>query len=362
MSRVYLSCKFPKTRFAKMCISYAKQIGMELIHCDYHAPGDIHDKIKEEIYKCQAILFLLEDNHSEDGQRTNYSPWIAEERCIASGRNLNMGIINKSSYDNIPSIFNSNIEVLKRKDVKTINTHAYLANFSHTLEKIFVPRSTFSRNYLKHKVEINKDGSVKYYTTAEIVCLAEALNDFSHSIYTQYSPCWNATGEVARPEINAKCENGRSISISNFVQNEQKFNWTFVLENPLKRNDVLRYGFVVEFPEYFPASKEKLRETVRCRGYPFLDDRIEHHYFVNTQTDKLVIELKFEDSTVATDFKTIAYSSRQYCEDCVDHAEVMRIANFLKELDEYVGEEFIRLTIPDPKTGYTYSISWELEE
>ncbi|MDR1001982.1 MAG: hypothetical protein LBL82_01745 [Oscillospiraceae bacterium] len=361
MSRVFFSCKFPKSDFAIQCVDYAKEVGIELFICDYKSPGDIHEKIRQEIFKSQAILFLLEDNKQDDGQITNFTLWMAEERDCASGRNLPMGIINYSSYENIPSVFDSNIEVLKKEKTDTVSTVAYLANFSRLIDVPFVPSTTFSRNYLRHKVELKMDGSVKYSTTAEIVCLAAALNDFSHSIYTQYSPCWNTNCSVVKPEIRNYCDDGRKLEIKNFVQNEQKFNWTYVLSSPLKKNDVFKYGFVVEFPEYFPASKEKLKEMVECPGYPFFHDRVEHHYFINTQTKALLLELLFEDKTVAKDFKVIAYSSRQYCEDCVDHGEIARIENSLKKVDSY-GEVHMQLEIPNPKTGYTYSISWKVEE
>ena len=53
---------------------------------------------------------------------------------------------------------------------------------------------------------IDSQGRVEYKTTGEIESLRDGVKSIRHSIYTQYSACWDATNQGAIPEIQCKCD------------------------------------------------------------------------------------------------------------------------------------------------------------
>lgn len=366
MIKAFISCAFPISDFTKHCIDLGKAIGMELITLDNHETGDIHDKIKRNMHLCQGILFILEEKTQSDGQRHNFSPWMSEERTIADGLNLPMGIINNSNFS-IPAVFPSTLEHLDKININEVNIVATLNSLKSKIESALQPEkpnpitNAFIRKFIKHKVTIRKDGAVKYTTTAEIESLRNGLKDVRHSIYTQYSPCWDATHRGAVPQIDARCNQGEELYILGEYRDEKKCTWNFQFAKTLKIHETIKYGFTVDFPEYFPATREKLRAMSKSPNYPYIDDRIEHHFFINNQTNEFEMELFFEDSSVATNFKVIVYNGRIYSQDCIDEEEVERIKKFLTIENELIFcEKTVKLKVPYPKVGSTYSLSWEL--
>lgn len=364
MIKVFVSCAFPVSEFTTHCIELGKAIDMELITLDNHETGDIHEKIKNNMHCCQGILFVLEEKTTPDGQRHNFSPWMSEERTIADGLNLPMGIINNSDFS-IPNVFPSTLEYLEKTEINEINLVATLnslrSKIEMALQKPNPITNAFVRNYIKHKVTIKKDGAVKYTTSAEVESLRNGLRDIRHSIYTQYSPCWDATNRGAVPQIDVRCSQDGEISIIEENHDEKKYTWNFKFAKALKMQEIIKYKFTVDFPEYFPATREKLKKMSELPEYPFIDDRIEHHFFINNQTKKFEMELYFEDSSVAKNFKVSVYNGRLYSQDCVDDDEVERIRRWLTVDNESLyGENIVKLTVENPKVGSTYSISWEL--
>ena len=256
MIRVFVSYAFPVSDFTKYCVSIGKALEMELFTIDNHEIGDIHEKIKRNIHHSQGILFIFEEKMEKDGQRHNFSPWMSEERTIADGLNLPMGIINNSDFS-IPSVFPNTLEYLDKNEISNVSIVATLSSLKSKIEAALQPEkpnpvtNAFIRNFLKHKVNIKKDVSVKYITHCEIESLRNGLKDIRHSIYTQYSPCWDATNRGAVPEINVRCNQDKGISIIESFNNDKKYTWSFQLTKSLKKHEILNYGFTVDFPEYF---------------------------------------------------------------------------------------------------------------
>jgi len=366
MINVFVSCAFPVSDFTRHCIELGKAIGMELIVLDNHETGDIHEKIKRNMHNCQGILFVLEEKTELDGQRHNFSSWMSEERTIADGLNLPMSIINNSNFS-IPGVFPSTLEHLDKSDINEVYLVSTLNSLKSKIEDALQPAkpnpitNAFIRKFIKHKVTIRKNGAVRYTTSAEIESLRNGLRDIRHSIYTQYSPCWDATNRGALPKIEVRCDQEGGISIVEAYRDDKKYTWNFQFAKSLKMQETLKYAFNVDFPQYFPATKEKLKEMSELPDYPFIDDRIEHHFFINNQTTRFEMELYFEDSSVAKNFKVTVYNGRLYSQDCVDEEEVERIRKFLTiDNDSLFGENTVRLIVQNPKVGSTYSISWEL--
>ena len=365
MVKIFTSCAFPVSDFTEHCVELGKAICIELITIDDHESGDIHDKIKKHIHECAGILFILEEKTECDGQIHNFSPWMSEERTIADGLNLPMGIINNSNFS-VPSVFPSTLEVLKRSDITEFSIISTLNSLKSKIEDALRPiepnpiTNAFIRKNIKHKVSIREDGSVRYAISAEIQSLRNGLRDIRHSIYTQYSPCWDATNRGAIPTIKTKCDQEGKLSIIEEFHNEKKYTWNFKFPKSLKMNETLTYAFTVDFPEYFPATKKKLETLLKDLVYPFIDDRIEHHFFINNQTIKFEMELHFADSSMADNFKVTVYNGRLYSQDCVDEEETAKINKCLNISNEYINETTVKLSVDNPKVGSTYSISWEL--
>lgn len=365
MIKVFASCAFPVSDFTKHCIELGKAINMELITLDNHETGDIHEKIKCNMHCCQGILFVLEEKTESDGQIHNFSSWMSEERTIADGLNLPMGIVNNSNFS-IPNVFPSTLEHLDKKDITEVTLIATLNSLKSKIEEALQPEkpssitSAYIRKFIKHKVTMKKDGAVRYTTSAEIESLRNGLKDVRHSIYTQYSPCWDATHRGAIPQIDARCNQEGGVSIIESYRDEKKYTWSFQFSKALKKQETLKYGFTVDFPEYFPATKEKLKDMSKSPDYPYINDRIEHHFFINNQTLSFEMELFFEDSSVAQNFNVTVYNGRLYSQDCVDQEEVERIRRCLTIDNESLFGETVKLIVSNPKVGSTYSISWEL--
>ena len=192
-------------------------------------------------------------------------------------------------------------------------------------------------------MSIDSEGRVEYKTTGEIESLRDGVKSIRHSIYTQYSACWDATNQGAIPEIQCKCDKADwKIIPKEESHTDKKYSWFLEFPESLKKHDSIKYGFVVKFPQYFPATKEKLKLMSGRIDYPFAKD------------------IFFSDASIAKNFNVTVYNGRIYSQDCVDYEEVNRIKNL--EVDEDVFQKTVILHVKHPKVGSTYSISWELGE
>ena len=364
MTKVIASCAFPVSEFTKECIKLGKAIDLDIITLEEHESGDIHEKIKRRINECQGILFILEEKKSNDGQIFNFSPWMSEERTIADGLNFPMCIINNSDF-NTPDVFPSTFERLEKKDITQVKLISVLNSLkSQILEKCGTPNSmstAYIRKQLSHRVFIDSQGRVEYKTIGEIESLRDGVKSIRHSIYTQYSACWDATNQGAIPEIQCKCDKADwKIIPKEESHTDKKYSWFLEFPQSLKKHDSIKYGFIVKFPQYFPATKEKLKLMSGRIDYPFEKDRIEHHFFINTYTEDFKMEIFFSDASIAKNFNVTVYNGRIYSQDCVDYEEINRIKNL--EVAEDVFHKTVILHVNHPKVGSTYSISWELGE
>ena len=251
---------------------------------------------------------------------------------------------------------------LDKSEINDLNVVAVLNSLKSKIEDVRNPPNAYKRNYLNHQVNIRKNGKVEYRTEVKIESLRNGLKDVRHSIYTQYSPCWDATIQGAEPQINIFCGNGNDLSVIDVDGNEKKYTWNFQFSRALTEHEEIKYGFIVEFPQFFPAPKEILKNMSRLPNYPFIDDRIEHHFFVNSHTELLEMKLSFEDGSVAKNFNVTVYNGRIYSQDCVDNEETERIKHFLQVNETLFKEKEVKLSVRYPKIGSTYSIYWELGE
>jgi hypothetical protein len=360
--KIFASCPFPISVFTQKCIEIAKSVDIELITASQPEAGDFTQKINKSINECVGIVFILEKKKAK-----NFSNWMTIEYTIANGLNLPIGIINNSNLVT-PDIFPNHLEILKPEngEILDLKIIKYLFNLQERIKianvkPLHFENLPFIRKFIKHHIELKKNGIVHYETMVCVKCLHDGLKDIKHSIHMNYSLCWNKKQENSDPQIEIiPFDEDRSITIDDITKGNNKYTWYFIIDPPLKKDEELTIGWRTIFSEYFPATREALKEILKQPDYPFPKNTVEHHYFINNPTEELELELTFEEGIGIDKFEALAFIGRSFSRQSIDNKECTRIKNNLS-VKEFLKKKIVRLEVNRPLFGRNYAISWTLK-
>jgi hypothetical protein len=362
--KIFTSCHFPTSMFVKKCIDIAKTVDIELIIANQPEARDFTKKINEYINKCVGIVFILEDLNEDT---RNFSDWMTVEYTIANGLNLPIAIINNSDLKT-PNIFPNHFEVLQREnnEIADLKIVRYLFDLQERIKvanvkPLHFEKLPFIRKFIKHHIELKKDGVVNYETMVCVKCLNDGLKDIKHSIHMNYSLCWNKKHENSEPKIDIiSFDDSRNITIDSITKGNNKYTWYFIIDPPLRKDEEFKIGWRTIFTEYFPATREALKEILKQPDYPFPKNTVEHHYFINNPTEQLELELTFENGVGIEKFEALAFLGRSFSRQSLDNVECERIKDKLL-VNEFLEKKVVRLEVDKPLFGRNYAISWTIK-
>ena len=365
--RIFLSCKFPLSKIAKLCQSLADAIDTKLIAANRPEAVGIMEKVKKEMKLSDAALFLIEEYRENDDQN-GLSDWIKAEFVIANSMNKPFCIISNTESP-LPSFFLKDIEILKLNKLDPNEWPGKISSFLYSLKQQIkasktsthdISEPTFIRDFVKHRVKLLKEGNVRYETEVKMTCLKDGLSDVKHSIHMNYSFCWLDDANCERPSIELiKTSPGHDFLLEPYGGDNTKYTWKINIKPPLKKFENVSYGFRSNFIKYFPLQRKEIEHLTSQPDYPFPDGCIEHHFFINNPTDLLILKVQFEDGLLIGNCKPIAFVGRTFSHGTIDRIEVNRIEDCL-DVDEFLGRKDVTLTVEKPNLGYNYAVLWSL--
>ena len=107
-------------------------------------------------------------------------------------------------------------------------------------------------------------------------------------------------------------------------------------------------------------TKNELKKFITKPDYPFPDNSIEHHYYINHPTNYLEFKIEFEDGNIVDNFNALAFVGRSFSRQSLDHKEVNRIKDSIT-VQEFLKSKVVTMCVNKPLFGFNYAISWTLK-
>ena len=363
--KVFLSCRFPPSTLASLCISMADAVGLSLVAAERPEAVEIMEKVKAQMRAADGALFLLEPSGKRPSGRM--TDWMQAEYGIARAMNKVIGVIT-SSPGPLPKVFPKDMEYLPVSGLDDKALATKIAGYLYSLRKNLesanagireVSNPTFMREFLKHRVHLTGDGRLRYETHVQLQCLRDSLCDVKHSIHTNYSACWPGTNPESWPNLElVPCDSSHTVVAEPFAHDALKYTWKFNIDPSLRSHEIFTYGWRCDLPHYLPLSKAELARAPRT-SIPFLQDHVEHHFFINHPTKLLELKVVFDDGSLIGPCTPMAFVGRTFSDRSSNAQEAARIADCLR-VEDFLAKKEITLTVSAPRFGYTYAILWTL--